>query len=108
MTGDMMNTLSAARLIGVTENTLRQSRFKKVLLGRPAPPYYRYGYRTIKYNRTELEAWLSGIDYPAPAMGSTENRHTSETDTPTGDKEAPPDTLTDLDACALALGTPRA
>lgn len=64
----MMSTSVAAQFIGVTENTLRQSRYSRRLHGRPAPPYYRYGYKTIKYNRAELEAWLSGIDHPNQAL----------------------------------------
>lgn len=78
----MMTTREAAYVIGVTENTLRQSRVTRRLHGRPAPPFYRYGHRTVKYHRDELDQWKSGQDYPSAVLTAHAGREAM--------KEAPP------------------
>lgn len=51
--GEMMNTREVAELCGVSEQTVRRWRFDGDL------PYFRLGYRTIRYRRNDVDALLA-------------------------------------------------
>ena len=51
----------AADLIGVTEYTLRLSRSTGKLWGMDTPKYYKLGYRTVRYSKPDIDAWIMEV-----------------------------------------------
>lgn len=51
----------AAQYLGCAPTTLRQSRWSGVLFGNPAPKHLKLGSRSIRYDLTTLDKWLSSI-----------------------------------------------
>ena len=54
MTCELLNTDSAADLLGLSKSTLEHWR-----MVRKGPPFVRVGPRCIRYRRADLDAWLS-------------------------------------------------
>lgn len=50
----------ACLLLGASDICLKLSRMTGTLYGHPAPKFIRYG-RSVRYLRSDLEAWLAGI-----------------------------------------------
>lgn len=58
-TRDLLNEKDAARLIGMSASFLKMARLRGNVGGRtPGPVYYKIG-GTIRYERADLDAWLS-------------------------------------------------
>ena len=58
---NLIDTKKAAKLLDVSQETLRQSRCTGLLFGRPAPEYLKLGRRTVRYPMQELKDWLAGM-----------------------------------------------
>jgi hypothetical protein len=54
---ERLSTKEAADFFGCAESTLKISRVTGLLLGSPAPTYYKIG-RKVSYSRTTCQGWL--------------------------------------------------
>lgn len=52
----LLNEKQASLYLGLEPTTLKTSRAKGTLLGKPAPAWLKFG-RTVRYKRDTLEAW---------------------------------------------------
>ena len=59
-TQGLLSSKEAAAYLGISDSSLRQARAKgNTFSGKtPAPPYIRLGEASIKYRRTDLDAWI--------------------------------------------------
>ena len=58
-TGEMLDEKRAAAIIGMSVSFLKMARLRGNVGGRtPGPPYYKIG-EAIRYDRADLERWLS-------------------------------------------------
>lgn len=58
---DLLNTTEAAKILEISPRTLERSRSTGRLLGFAAPPYRRFGYCTVRYDRADINAWLAAV-----------------------------------------------
>lgn len=55
---DLISTKEAARLLGFSPATLRNSRWTGMLAGVPAPAFLKLGAKSVRYQRTALTEWI--------------------------------------------------
>lgn len=55
-----MDTTDAARYLGISIITLRNSRVSGLLGGQPTPPYRKLG-RKVIYFKSDLEEWIGNL-----------------------------------------------
>lgn len=58
MSNELLSTEQAAKYLGYSPRTLKQSRTSDILCGVPAPIFRRIGTKTVRYKKTDLDAWV--------------------------------------------------
>jgi excisionase family DNA binding protein len=58
----LMTTEEAAKYLGYSEYTLRQSRSTGLLGGMNTPKFIRLGQKSIRYKEEDLKAWVDGME----------------------------------------------
>ena len=55
---NLLTSAQAAKILGISEYTLRKSRMTGTLWGKEPPPYTKFGPKAIRYSVEDLEKWV--------------------------------------------------
>jgi excisionase family DNA binding protein len=65
-----MTTVELAKILGISEQTLRQWR-----INGKGPPYIKIGQRIIRYDKNEVEAWIERVNPTPPPETVKTNKY---------------------------------